>query len=65
MKSCKAALHYQTIGGKKDRIARHVMREKLGRDLESDEHVYHLNGDSKDNSEENLIVIKKNLRNSR
>jgi hypothetical protein len=36
------------------------MEEHLGRTLEHYEHVYHINGDSRDNRIENLIVIKKN-----
>ena len=50
---------HKTVNGKKTRIHRHIMEEHLGRDLEKDEHVYHLNGNSLDNSIENLIVIKK------
>lgn len=50
------------VNGKKDRVHRHIMQEHLGRKLESHEHVYHVNGDSMDNSIENLIVIKKNQR---
>jgi hypothetical protein len=50
------------VNGKKDRVHRHIMQEHLGRKLESYEHVYHVNGDSMDNSIENLIVIKKNQR---
>lgn len=53
---------HKTINGKKQRIHRHVMEEYLGRVLEADEHVYHVNGDYRDNRIENLIVIKKNLR---
>ena len=48
--------------GKKFTIHRLVMEEKLGRPLEPNEHVYHVNGDSKDNSVENLVVIVKNPR---
>lgn len=51
---------YQTINGIKNRIHRHIMEEHLGRPLEPNEHVYHINGDPKDNRIENLIVIKKN-----
>ncbi len=47
------------VKGKKDYVHRHVMEEHLGRSLEPQEHVYHVNGDSKDNSIENLIIIKK------
>lgn len=51
---------YKTINGIKKRVHRHLMEAYLGRLLESNEHVYHLNGNSKDNRIENLIVIKKN-----
>ncbi len=50
---------YQTINGMKKRVHRHVMEEYLGRELEFNEHVYHINGDPRDNNVENLIVIKK------
>lgn len=51
-----------TINGIKKRVHRHVMEEHLGRLLASNEHVYHLNGNPKDNRIENLIIItKKNL----
>lgn len=52
---------YKTKNGKKMRLHRHIMEEFLGRQLESDEHVYHLNGDPHDNRICNLVVIKKNL----
>jgi hypothetical protein len=54
---------YKTINGNKKRIHRHIMEELMGRELESNEHVYHLNGDSNDNSVENLVVIKKKDKN--
>jgi hypothetical protein len=54
-----AKYQYVTINGKKNRVHRHIMEEKLGRSLESNEHVYHLNGDSRDNRIENLVLIKK------
>jgi len=38
------------------------MEEKLGRELEPNEHIYHVNGDSTDNDVENLIIIKKKCR---
>lgn len=55
-------IHYQykTIDGVKKRIHRIIMEEHLGRFLEPNEHVYHLNGDSRDNRIENLVVIVKN-----
>lgn len=51
---------YQTINGKKDRIHRHIMEEKLGRSLAKDERVYHMDGDPKNNNLENLILIQFN-----
>lgn len=53
---------YQTRNGKKKPVHRHVVEEFLGRDLEHHEHVYHRNGDSRDNRLENLIIINKNYR---
>lgn len=50
---------YKTIKGKKQPIHRHVMEEHLGRLLEPGEHVYHLDGDSKNNEIDNLVIIKK------
>jgi hypothetical protein len=38
------------------------MEEHLGRPLEKNEHVYHLNGDRNDYSIENLVIVKKNMR---
>jgi len=51
---------HKTINGKKKPIHRHVMEDHLGRSLEPNEHVYHINGNSVDNRIENLIVIIKN-----
>lgn len=56
----KNSYPHKTINGVKKRLHRHIMEEHLGRMLEPNEHVYHLNGDSKDNSLDNLVVIKKN-----
>ncbi len=50
---------YKTLKGKKDTIHRHIMEDHLGRPLEFNEHVYHINGNSLDNTIENLVVIKK------
>ncbi len=50
---------HKTINGIKKRLHRHVMEDHLGRMLEPNEHVYHLNGDPNDNSIENLVVIVK------
>ncbi len=56
---------YKTIRGKKNTVHRHVMEEHLGRPLEHHEHVYHINGDSRDNTLENLIIIIKNYNRSK
>lgn len=53
---------HKTIKGVKKTVHRHVMEEYLGRALEPNEHVYHINGDSRDNRIENLIVITKKYR---
>lgn len=53
---------YKTVKGRKDRVHRHIMAEHMGRPLDGDEHVYHLNGDSNDNRLENLVIVKKNVR---
>jgi hypothetical protein len=50
---------YRTINGRKLPIHKHVMEEKLGRRLLPEEHVYHLDGDPKNNDIDNLIIIKK------
>ena len=57
--------HHKTINGIKKTVHRHVMEEHLGRLLEPDEHVYHVNGDSRDNRIENLIIIKKKYKKPR
>ena len=51
---------HKTVNGVKKRVHRYLMEEHLGRALESNEHVYHINGDPKDNRIENLTVITKN-----
>ncbi len=53
---------YKRINGVKNRVHRHVMEEHLKRPLESHEHVYHINANSKDNRIENLIIIIKKRR---
>ena len=42
-----------------DKIAEHryVMAQIIGRKLNSDEHVHHINGDRSDNHPENLIMV--------
>lgn len=50
---------HKTVNGIKKRLHRFVVEDQLGRLLESNEHVYHVNGDSLDNRIENLVVIKK------
>ena len=51
---------HKTINGVKKRLHRHLMEESLGRELDTNEHVYHVNGNPYDNRLENLIVITKN-----
>lgn len=59
MKMSNNSYSHKTIKGVKKSLHRHVMEEHLGRELDQDEHVYHLNGNSKDNRLENLVVVKK------
>ena len=51
----------KTVNGIKKRLHIYVMEEKLGRPLESNEYVYHINGDPHDYSLENLVIIVKNI----
>jgi hypothetical protein len=51
---------YLTKNGRKDYLHRHILEDFYGRRLEKNEHVYHINGDSLDNSISNLVIIKKN-----
>lgn len=53
----------KTINGKKKRMHVLVMEEKMGRALLPHEHVYHLDGNPKNYSIENLVVVSKNLKN--
>ncbi len=59
----KRSCPHKTINGVKKRMRIHVMEEHLGRELEKGEHVYHVNGDQNDYSIENLVVIKKRVKN--
>lgn len=53
---------HKTINGVKKRIHRHIVEEYIGRPLKDNEHVYHINGDSSDNSLDNLQIIVKNIK---
>ena len=55
----KVKYPHKTINGIKKTVHRHVMEDHLGRLLESNEHVYHKDGDSLNNDIDNLIVITK------
>lgn len=50
----------RTVNGIKKKLHRIVMEQLIGRELTSDEHVYHLDGDPRNNTILNLIIIKKN-----
>jgi hypothetical protein len=58
----KNSYPYKTINGIKKRIHTHVMEDHLGRSLEKNEHVYHINGNPRDFTLENLVVIRKRPR---
>ena len=45
------------VDGKVVRVHRYLMEQYLGRKLDRDEHVHHINGNSRDNRIENLMVI--------
>lgn len=47
----------KTINGLKDRVHRHIMAEHIGRPLKPYEHVYHKDGDPKNNDLDNLTLI--------
>ena len=52
----------KVVNGKKDRLHRHIVEAHIGRTLEPYEHVYHKDGDSKNNDIGNLVVIVKRFR---
>ncbi len=62
MTSNRNKYEYRKINGVKKRLHRHIMEEKLGRELKPNEHVYHLDGDSTNNDVDNLIIITKKYR---
>jgi hypothetical protein len=62
MTSNRNKYSYKTINGKKKRLHRHIMEEKLKRELNPNEHIYHVDGDSRNNDIDNLIIITKKCR---
>ena len=45
------------VNGRSKLLHRHIMEQHIGRPLDRDEHVHHVNGDRHDNRIENLEVV--------
>ncbi len=55
-KRIKSKSYEYILGGKKKTVHRHIAELAIGRKLKRNEHVHHINGNTLDNRNENLLL---------